>query len=124
MMTGSKYDHIALLLRYSNGKIVIFESLRETGVTVTDWDKFVNMKWHDLYHKIMHRKLYYPKTQEFVESLEDFVRQTIGKPFKINATKLFRKKNESDNAEKIKQDKSFFCSELVATAYKRVGILD
>ena len=26
--------------------------------------------------------------------------------------------------EKLEADKSFFCSELVASAYKRIGILD
>jgi hypothetical protein len=52
------------------------------------------------------------------------VRQTLGKPFKINPMKLLRSTNDGDHADRIKETKSFFCSELVATALKRVGLLD
>ncbi len=37
----SDYDHVAMLLRYSNGKLVMFESTGSTGVAVLDWDTFV-----------------------------------------------------------------------------------
>lgn len=42
--------------------------------------------------------------------------------YKLNPSKIFRKKNLYD-AENIKEDKSYFCSELVASAYKCMGIL-
>lgn len=35
-----------------------------------------------------------------------------------------RSKNTEDLDQKIRNDRTFFCSELVATAYKRCGILD
>lgn len=124
MITRSKYDHIALILRYSNGKLVIFESLRDTGVSVCDWDRFMRMKWFNLYNKVEFRKLYYPRSQKFIDVLEDFVKQSIGKKFKINPTKIFRKKCSNDTALTIKGEKTYFCSELVACAYKRLGILD
>ncbi len=38
--------------------------------------------------------------------------------------KLLRTTNDWDQANKIKESKSFFCSELVATALKRLGLLD
>lgn len=38
--------------------------------------------------------------------------------------KLLRSTNDGDRADHIKDSKSFFCSELVATALKRVGLLD
>ena len=59
-----------------------------------------------------------------MSTLEDFVKQSIGKQYKINPVKLLRRRNENDNSEQIKDSKTYFCSELVATAYKRVGILD
>eukprot|EP00347_Sterkiella_histriomuscorum_P001620 403371331 len=124
MLTRSDYDHIALLIKYDNSKIVIFESLRDQGVQVCQWDKFINMNWHDMYHKIVYRKLFFPRTKMFHEGLEDFMKQSIGKRFKINAAKLLRQKCDSDNSQIIKDDKGYFCSELVASAYKRLGILD
>jgi uncharacterized protein YycO len=42
--------------------------------------------------------------------------------YKLNPSKIFRRKYEND-AENIKKDKSYFCSELVASAYKCIGIL-
>ena len=123
-MTRSKYDHVAMILRYKNGKIVLFESLRDTGVSVCDWQRFVSLKWFDLYYKVEYRKLYGTRGHEFITVLDDFIKQSIGKRFKINASKIFRKKCESDTAEVIKDDKTYFCSELVASAYKRLGLLD
>lgn len=42
--------------------------------------------------------------------------------YRLNPAKIFRKKYE-DDAENIKFDKTYFCSELVASAYKCLGIL-
>ena len=78
--------------------MVVFESLRETGVSICEWDRFVTKKWHSLYSKIAFRKLDHSGEDGFNDCFEDFVRQTLGKPFKINAAKLFRSKNEGDNA--------------------------
>ena len=42
--------------------------------------------------------------------------------YKLNPSKIFRRKYSND-AENIKHDKSFFCSELVASAFKCLGLL-
>jgi hypothetical protein len=36
------YDHVALVVKFSDGRVVLFEALRETGVGICDWDKFIN----------------------------------------------------------------------------------
>jgi uncharacterized protein YycO len=46
----------------------------------------------------------------------------IGKKYKLNASKIFTKKS-NDYEEKITDDKSYFCSELVASAYKCLALL-
>ncbi|CDW74624.1 UNKNOWN [Stylonychia lemnae] len=114
----------ALVLKYSSGKLVLFESLRDTGVSVCEWNKFINKKWFDMYNKVVFRKLHFPRSQGFSTVIEDFVQQSVGKKFKVNASKLLRKKCESDTQSVIKGDKTYFCSELVASAYKRLGILE
>jgi len=125
LVTRSKYDHVAMLVRVSETKLVILESLRETGVSVCDWDRFMTKKWYDLYTTMSYRRLSCDRCEpDFTDSVHDFVKQTLGKPFKLNAHKLFRSKNEEDKDECIKPTKSFFCSELVATAYKRLGLLE
>lgn len=47
----------------------------------------------------------------------------VNKKYKLNAAKLMRKKNSNDHNENIKANKSFFCSELVASVYKNMGLL-
>lgn len=61
-ITRSEYDHVAMLLRFSNGKLVIFESTGQTvlkfdnyfeiclqGVGVLNWDNFTKNEWHSAY---------------------------------------------------------------------------
>lgn len=102
MVTRSKYDHVALIVRFPNGRLAIFESLRETGVTIVEWDRFMNKKWYDLYSRIVYRRLHSERTPEFTQILDDFIKQTLGKPFKINPLKLFRDENDQDSAVVIK----------------------
>ena len=46
-----------------------------------------------------------------------------GKKYKINPVKIFRRKSKWDSGDRIKESKSYFCSELVASALKWVGLL-
>lgn len=74
IITRSNFDHVALLIKFPDGRLVIFEALRENGVTICDWDRFMTKKWHELYHRIVYRKLYSKRENHFNEVLEDFVR--------------------------------------------------
>lgn len=49
----------------------------------------------------------------------------IGKKFSVNIKKLLKKKSENLDIDSGKcfENKTFFCSELVAAAYKVLGIL-
>ena len=57
-----------------------------------------------------------------MQKLEQFIRSTIGLKYQLNASKILRKKDENDETVK-KEDKSYFCSELVASAYKSLNLL-
>lgn len=48
----------------------------------------------------------------------------LNRPYKFNFSKLFRANNSEDfNVETLKQNKAFFCSELVASVYKNMGLI-
>jgi hypothetical protein len=111
-LTFSKYDHVALILRYSTGLIAILESTRDTGVQVLFWDIFLGMNWHNLYKRLVTRKLQGPKSTSFIESLHNFVSRVEGKKYSLSPSKLFSS-----------SDDSFFCSELVAACYKSLSLL-
>lgn len=57
-----------------------------------------------------------------MQKLEEFIKTVIGLKYKLNPSKIFSKKCEND-IENIGDDKTYFCSELVASAYKCLGIL-
>lgn len=83
---NSKIDHVALILRYSSGNIVLFETTGETGVILTDWNDFLRYNWHEQYQKIVYRKLYCERPTEMLVDLEIFIKGTIGKKYKIKTT--------------------------------------
>ncbi|CAK74538.1 unnamed protein product (macronuclear) [Paramecium tetraurelia] len=124
--TGDNFDHVALLLRYNNGELFLFESMGQTGVSLLSWDTFMRNNWHTLYQQMVYRQLEVNRSNEFLEKLELFVKGSIGKRYQMSPSKLikrFTKSSESiDDLEK--EDKTFFCSELIAAAYKKMGIID
>ena len=91
----------------------------------------MQQRWHLLYSKLIFRKLHYEKSDAQLTSLEafvkvsarDYVQSVVGKKYKINATKILRRRSLRDASDNIKESKSYFCSELVASAYKRLGLL-
>jgi hypothetical protein len=59
-------DHVGMLLRYASGKVVLFEAIGGTGVTLTDWNDFIENNWHQGYKKIVYRKLIVKRTPEML----------------------------------------------------------
>ena len=59
-----------------------------------------------------------------MERLENFIKKILGNKYSLKAGNLFKKKCTTDgDIESIAEDKTFFCSELVASAWKCLGIL-
>lgn len=93
------------------------------GVSVYEWGQYI--RYFDLYDKVVLRKLYYTRKSELHHNLLNFVKKNIGKKYDLSASKLL--KLESDfNWDKVNQDETrgYFCSELIAKAYKSVGLID
>ena len=66
-----------MLLRYASGKVVLFEAIGGTGVTLTDWNDFIENKWHLAYKKIVYRKLIVRRTPEMLTEFENFIKVTF-----------------------------------------------
>lgn len=82
-----------------------------------EWDHFMTSKWHLLYDRLAYRKLLnFPRTQATLERLETFIKASIGKKYKLSVSKLLTRQ-VSTSAE------NYFCSELIAEAYKCLGLL-
>eukprot|EP00742_Colponemidia_sp_Colp-10_P002997 GILJ01003198.1.p1 GENE.GILJ01003198.1~~GILJ01003198.1.p1 ORF type:complete len:467 (+),score=67.59 GILJ01003198.1:137-1537(+) len=115
--TRSHWDHVGVILRYRDGDIALFEATGLEGVAICTWNEFMHHKWHLLYPRLALRRLYVDRTRARVTQLETFIKEVIGKPYKLTAKKLMNRKGSA-----IQSD-GFFCSELVARAYKEMGLL-
>lgn len=65
---------MALLLRYANGGIILFEATGEMGVSLTDWNDFLAYNWHHHYDQIIYRKLYCERPATILTDLENFIK--------------------------------------------------
>ena len=67
------------------------------------------------------------RKQELHQKFLNFVKRNLGKNYDLSALKLFKQESHFDwnNMNKaMEEDRGFFCSELVAKAYKTVGLLE
>lgn len=118
-VTRSEFDHVALMLRYASGKLAFLEATALDGVTIIEWDEFLFYKWHLLYSRLIFRKLDMQRNDDLLQRLEAFIQEVRGKKYKITASKLLRRAGN----KRPGSEEGFFCSELVASAYKHIGLL-
>lgn len=114
----SAFDHVAMLLCYSSGKIAVFEATAANGVALVDWEEFYRQNWIALYTKIIYRRLEVERSEALLMDLEKFINNTKGKSFGFSAKKVLGR-----SSKKAGSEDNFFCSELVAAAYKAIGIV-
>jgi len=118
--TRAEYDHIGLILRMESGEMYIFEALK-VGVMLTALDSAQD-RWLEEDMSCVLRRLRLPggATDEMLKRLGHFVDETCGHAYGWNLTKMMRKKSVANFDDR---SRTFFCSELVAAAYKEMGLL-
>ncbi|OMJ66626.1 hypothetical protein SteCoe_36461 [Stentor coeruleus] len=117
--TRSKYDHVGLVLKFFNGEIGFIEANLLHGVVFTYWDQFFCKEQKKLYKKIVYRQLNLTRSESMLSNLDSFVQLARGKAYHFG---LMRARNKS--ILNPGQEPTFFCSELVASGLKAMGLLD
>jgi hypothetical protein len=112
-----------VVIRYSNGDIAFLESALPGGVDIVKWDLFVFLGGYKNYEKVVYRKLVMERSYKKMQKLEEFIKAALNKKYKFNPSKMLRKRHDNDFSETMKHNKSFFCSEIVASVYKNLGLL-
>jgi hypothetical protein len=127
--TNSQFDHVAMILKFENEEDEIFlvEATGNYGVSLNKWGNLrANVGNDKFYRRIIYRKIDFERDDRMVDSLELFLKEAIGQNYGMTPGKLFRNhtmaKTEKDR-EMIDSSRTFFCSELVAKAFKVLGIL-
>ena len=123
-ITNSNYNHIAVVLRSSTGALKFIEATIEYGVDIIDWDTFIAYNCYQSFERIVHRRLCgFERTKQRLIKLEEFIKVAKNKRYSLAATKLLRVHCTNDSDMNIKEDKTYFCSELVASIFKNLGLL-
>ncbi|KAM3135611.1 hypothetical protein pb186bvf_012282 [Paramecium bursaria] len=121
--TQSQYDHVAMIIRMEQNQIYFFEALPLHGVGLCRWQSFISRKWYELYEKICLRKLHVERDNNFRAKFHDFVNNNIGKQYSINPTKFLTFQSQIAMDQKKQENRTYFCSELVAKCYKHLNLL-
>ena len=112
------------MLRTSTGALKFIEATMQYGVDIIDWEKFVDYNCYRSFDRIAYRRLAgFPRNKEQLLRLEEFIKVTKSKRYSLAATKLLRRHCNNDSDINIKEDKTYFCSELVASLFKNLGLL-
>lgn len=117
--TRSKYDHVGLVLKFLNGEIGFIEASLLYGVVFTYWDQLFCKEQKKIYTKIVYRQLNVSRSETMLSNLDSFVQLARGKAYHFSLMRT-RNKITLDPG----QEQTFFCSELVASGLKSMGLLD
>jgi hypothetical protein len=132
-LTRSHWSHSALVARPSaGGPLLLWEATLDTDLAdVVTYEIAPGVNLYDLEQWISHyggetaiRPLRVERTEAMRAALLAFYYEARGRPYERNRLELFRAAYGGRIAANNKEDlSSFFCSELVAEAYKRMGLL-
>lgn len=149
--TRALYDHVGLMLRGDDGRVYLLEATGTQGVNTLSWDTFLAKRWDKCYNWVAYRKAYFPRTEEQMNALEDYVHSVLGHRYGLSVGKLLGRtfsgtfdqaghevspaasnahaeeagtlKSSTSTAVEEDATRTFFCSELVAACLKRCGVL-
>jgi hypothetical protein len=132
-LTGSHWSHSALVARpQGGGPLLLWEATLDTDLAdVATREIAPGVCLYDLEHWIRHyggetaiRPLRVERTEEMRAALLAFYMEARGRPYERNRLELFRSVYDGPLGRNRKEDLTgYFCSELVAEAYQRMGLL-
>jgi hypothetical protein len=132
-LTGSHWSHSALVARpHAGGPLLLWEATLDTDLPdVTTHEIASGVNLYDLEHWIRHyagetviRPLRVERTDAMRAALLAFYQEARGRPYARNRLELFRAVYDGPLGKNRTDDLSnFFCSELVAAAFQRMGLL-
>lgn len=130
--SGSKWSHIGMVVKVTDGDmILLFESTTLSKVKdVVSGKVRRGVQLVSLSERIMSYDgqvgivfLAAPRTSEMIKALLDFRGEVRNRPYEKSFVGLFKSLYDGCFGENKEDLTSVFCSELVAEAYQRMGVL-
>ena len=112
-----------MLLKCTRNKLAFIDATSNEGVSVCNWSEFTNKGYYKCYDKIVYRPLEFNRNYENQSALEKFIKKVVGKKYKLNPLKMIQKYSNLDSVINISEGKSYFCSELIGSILKSLGLL-
>ncbi len=67
-------DHVAMLLRYQDGRLYLLEATNNEGVAISEWNEEAAKDYQTIYKEIVYRPLQLRRTYQLVTRLEKFLK--------------------------------------------------
>ena len=118
-----------MILKFDNDQndVYMIEATANLGVALNKWSMLrEHVGKEKFWAKIVFRHIDFERNDKMFDNLEVFLKEAVGLTYGLEADKLIRKetiKKQSNKREIIDEDRTFFCSELIAKAYKVLGII-
>jgi hypothetical protein len=127
-VTGGYFDHVAMVLKFETdpSEVYLVEATGSQGVSLNKWSilrHHVGPGKH--YEKVIYRHVNFDRGEKMVQNLEKFLSEAVGQNYGLNGVlRMKTQRIAEDDDRLIHEDRSFFCSELVAKAFKLLGIIE
>lgn len=128
-VTGGQFDHVAMVLKFESdpNEVYLIDATGNRGVCLNKWSFIRNFIGpNQFYRDVVFRHVEIERTNDMVDALEIFLKEVIGRKYGLG-NKLFRRKTavtkKLGNCKLIEEERTFFCSELIAKAFKVLGII-
>ncbi|KMZ98859.1 hypothetical protein PVNG_00653 [Plasmodium vivax North Korean] len=114
IITRGEYDHIGMILRNDKKGIFLLEALSNMGIILTPWELFRKNRWNEAYTRIALRRLTWDNSEQNLQKLLHFLKNTIGKKYNLKIINFLAPKTD---------DAGYFCSELIGECWKIMGVI-
>lgn len=124
--TGGYFDHVAMVLKFESdpNEVYYLEATGNMGVSLNRWGL---LKEHvgpgKFYKKLIYRHVNFDRGDKMVDNLEKFLSEAVGQKYGLRGILRQKTMCPNDSERLIQEDRSFFCSELVAKAFKLLGVI-
>ena len=128
-VSKSYFDHVAMVLKFETDpdEVYLVEATGNLGVSLNKWSFLrEHVGEGNFYKKMILRHVEFDRGDSMVDALEKFLGEAVGKKYGLGGLlkqKTIKHTNENKN-DLIGEDRAFFCSELVAKAFKCLSIIE
>ena len=88
------------------------------------WKELSKYGCFEYVERIAWRKLRIEWTKADIDIMEEFLMANLDKEFGVSLTKLFMRTSVLVKTVEEEKKRTYFCSELIAAMYKKLGLID